>query len=179
MGRTQFGAIQQVLQHALRLLKLAAFLEQQSVAQARLGARISRCNACVFALSFVQRVPRLESPGIQKLRVGGFEIRILLGEQFQRRARRRKILFAKLRLRLAQQQRRIVLKNALQAAAVHLDGFVKLGPLEQLFPEPPAGINIAGNLHFRGGAAQVAVRVDHAADTRFCPARSAAAQQVR
>src|SRR5580692_9844209 len=84
VGRTQFGAIQQVLQHALRLLKLAAFLEQQSVAQARLGARISRCNACVFAFSLVQRVPGLESPGIQKLRVGGFEIRILLGEQFQR-----------------------------------------------------------------------------------------------
>ncbi len=134
---------------------------------------------CVFALGLIQRVLCLQSPGIQKLGVGRFEIRIVLREELQRRARRGKILFAELRLRQAQQQRRIVLENALQAAAVHLDGFVKLVPFEQFFSEPPAGIDIAGNLYFRGRAAQVAVRVDHAADTRFSPACGTAAEQVR
>src|ERR1700733_11564547 len=72
VGRTQFGAVQQVLQHPLRLLKLAAFLEQQSIAQARFGPWKSGCNECVLALGLIQRVPRLEGPGIQKLGIGRF-----------------------------------------------------------------------------------------------------------
>src|ERR1700733_4838482 len=136
MRGSELGSVQQILEHALRVRKLAAPLEQQPVAQARLRAGISRCQRCVGAFSVDERVLCLESAGIQELRIRRLEIRIMLRQSFERQARRGVVLLAEMRPRQPQQQCRIVLENAPQPALIDLDGGIVLVALEQLLPEP-------------------------------------------
>jgi len=70
-------------------------------------------------------------------------------------------------------------KNTSQAAAIHLNGLVVLIPLVEFLAQTPAGVDVAGYFHFRAGAPQVAVRVDHASHSRRGAARGSTAEQFR
>ena len=103
----------------------------------------------------------------------------MLCQSFQRQPCRGKILPGELRARQSQQQSRIVLENALESALIDVDRSIVLAALEQFLGEPPARVNIAGNLDLGAGTAQIAVRVDDTLHARFCAARGSAAEGGR
>src|ERR1039458_9824188 len=110
----------------MRLRQIAAPLKKQGIAQWCFGAGESGSQRRIGAFRLLERVLRLQSTGVQQLRIRRLEVRVMQGQSLESRPCRREVLLAVLRPRQTQQQGGIVFEYASQPTLVYLDRRIEI-----------------------------------------------------